>query len=616
MDREQREDLIKIILAAILFAVAFFIPLKGTWRLVVFMVPYLIVGYEVLFSAVRNILHGEMFDENFLMSIASIGAICIGEYPEAVAVMLFYCIGEFFQDFAVGKSRRSIAALMEIRPDSAIVLRNKTEEKVSPEEVLIGEIILVKPFERIPLDGVIVDGETSVNASALTGEALPIDKKVGDSVLSGTVNLSGVIKVEVKSPYAESTVAKILDLVENASEKKSRPEAFITRFAKIYTPCVVASAVLLAVLPPLIFAAPWSEWIRRALIFLVVSCPCALVVSVPLSFFGGIGGASRKGILIKGASSLEALSRVKTVVFDKTGTLTKGNFAVTAIHPETVSEEELLAIAAAAESFSSHPIAESIVNAHGRPIDSSRFGEVSEIPGMGVKALIDGKNICVGNCVLMESEGAPWHDCEITGTVVHIASDCKYIGHIVISDEIKPDSKQAVVSLTNLGISRIVMLTGDMKKVGEAVADALSIYEVYTELMPDAKVSAVEKLLLENPDKATLAFVGDGINDAPVLTRADVGIAMGAMGSDAAIEAADVVIMDDKPSKIASAIKLSKRTMRIVRENIVLALAIKAIVLILGAVGLANMWFAVFADVGVLILATANAMRTLFVKEI
>jgi len=599
----------------VLFAVAFFIPVKGTWRLVIFLVPYLIAGYEVLFSALRNILHGEVFDENFLMSAASIGAICIGEYPEAVAVMLFYCIGEFFQDFAVEKSRRSIAGLMEIRPDSAVVLRNGSEEKVSPEEVGVGEIILIKPFERIPLDGVIIEGETSVNASALTGEALPVDKMVGDSVLSGTVNLSGVIKVEVKSNFAESTVVKILDLVENASEKKSRPEAFITRFAKIYTPCVVAGAVLLAVLPPLLFAAPWSEWIRRALIFLVVSCPCALVVSVPLSFFGGIGGASRKGILIKGANSLEALSRVKTVVFDKTGTLTKGNFAVTAIHPEAVSEDELLGIAAAAESFSSHPIAESIVNAHGKHIDSTRFGEVKEIPGMGVKALIDGKNICVGNCVLMESEGAPWHDCEITGTVVHITSDCKYIGHIVISDELKPDSKQAIIQLSDCGVSRIVMLTGDMKKVGEAVARELSINEVYTELLPDAKVNAVEKLLAEKPEKSTLAFVGDGINDAPVLSRADVGIAMGAMGSDAAIEAADVVIMDDKPSKIASAIMLSKRTMRIVRENIVVALAIKAIVLILGAIGIANMWFAVFADVGVLILATLNATRTLIVKK-
>jgi len=599
----------------VLFAVAFFIPVKGTWRLVIFLVPYLIAGYEVLFSALRNILHGEVFDENFLMSAASIGAICIGEYPEAVAVMLFYCIGEFFQDFAVEKSRRSIAGLMEIRPDSAVVLRNGSEEKVSPEEVAVGEIILIKPFERIPLDGVIIEGETSVNASALTGEALPVDKMVGDSVLSGTVNLSGVIKVEVKSNFAESTVVKILDLVENASEKKSRPEAFITRFAKIYTPCVVAGAVLLAVLPPLLFAAPWSEWIRRALIFLVVSCPCALVVSVPLSFFGGIGGASRKGILIKGANSLEALSRVKTVVFDKTGTLTKGNFAVTAIHPEAVSADELLGIAAAAESFSSHPIAESIVSAHGKHIDSTRFGEVKEIPGMGVKALIDGKNICVGNCVLMESEGAPWHDCEITGTVVHITSDCKYIGHIVISDELKPDSKQAIIQLSDCGVSRIVMLTGDMKKVGEAVARELSINEVYTELLPDAKVNAVEKLLAEKPEKSTLAFVGDGINDAPVLSRADVGIAMGAMGSDAAIEAADVVIMDDKPSKIASAIMLSKRTMRIVRENIVVALAIKAIVLILGAIGIANMWFAVFADVGVLILATLNATRTLIVKK-
>lgn len=614
MAREQKNDLIKILLSAVIFAAALIIPSTGTLRIILFIVPYLIVGYEVIWSAIRNILHGEIFDENFLMSVASIGAICIGEYPEAVAVMLFYEVGELFQSIAVGKSRKSIAALMDIRPDYAVVLRDFDEKKVSPEEVKVGEIIIIKPFERIPLDGTIIEGTSSVNSSALTGEAAPVDKTVGESVISGTINLSSVLKVEVKSSYAESTVSKILDLVQNASEKKTKSENFITRFARVYTPCVVIGALLLASVPPLLFGELWSVWITRALIFLVVSCPCALVISVPLTFFGGIGAASREGILIKGSNYMEALSKVKTVVFDKTGTLTKGNFAVTAIHPEAVSVDDLLDIAAAAESFSHHPIAESIVNAHGKHIDKSRFGEVSELPGLGVKALIDGKTVYVGNSALMDKIGINWHDCEVVGTTVHIAVEDQYVGHIVISDEIKPDSKKAIARLSASGVSKIVMLTGDMKKVGEAVAQELSIDEVFSELLPDDKVSAIEKLLSEKPVKSTLAFVGDGINDAPVLSRADIGIAMGALGSDAAIEAADIVLMDDKPSKISRAITIARKTMSIARENIAISLVVKAVVLILGAIGLANIWFAVFADVGVMIIAVLNSLRTLAMK--
>ena len=615
MDKEQKTDLIKILLSAVFFVASLIIPTEGTVRIMLFLIPYLIVGYEVLWSAIKNILQGELFDENFLMALASVGAICIGEYPEAVAVMLFYGVGELFQSIAVGRSRKSIAALMDIRPDYAIVLRDGKELKLSPDEVEVGEIIIIKPFERIPLDGIITEGTSSVNTSALTGEALPSDKTVGDSVISGTVNLSSVIKVEVKSVYSDSTVSKILDLVQNASEKKTKSENFITRFARLYTPCVVIAALLLACVPPLLFGQLWSDWITRALIFLVVSCPCALVISVPLTFFGGIGAASHEGILIKGSNYLEALSKVKTVVFDKTGTLTKGNFAVTAIHPEAVSEEELLALAAAAESFSHHPIAESIVNAHGNHIDASRFGEVSELPGLGVKAVVDGKAVYVGNSALMAKAGADWHDCEVVGTTVHVSVDNRYMGHIVISDEIKSDAKYAISLVSETGVSKIVMLTGDMKKVGEAVAAELSIDEVYSELLPNDKVAAIEKLLSEKSEKTTLAFVGDGINDAPVLTRADIGIAMGALGSDAAIEAADVVLMDDKPSKIARAITISRKTMAIARENIVFSLLIKAIVLLLGALGLANIWFAVFADVGVSVIAVLNAMRTLLIKK-
>ena len=618
MEEEEKEgkgELIRILIAAALFVIAWLLPVEGTARLLVYLVPYLLSGYEVLWKAVRNIFHGEIFDENFLMGVASIGAFCIGEYPEAVAVMLFYGIGELFQDAAVEKSRRSISELMEIRPDYANVLRDGTEQKVSPEAVAVGETILIKPFEKIPLDGFILEGETSVNTAALTGESLPADKKPGDTVTSGTVNLTGMIKVQVESAFAESTVSKILNLVQNASEKKTRQEDFITRFARWYTPCVVASAVLLAVLPPLFFGQVWSEWIRRALVFLVVSCPCALVISVPLSFFGGIGGASRKGILIKGSTYLEALSKVDTVVFDKTGTLTKGSFRVVDVHPEEISEQELLELAAAAESFSGHPIAASILKANLRKIDDTQFGEVQELPGRGIRAVYKGKTVCAGNGTLMEDEGADWHECELSGTIVHVSMNGRYMGHIIISDEPKPDAAATVTGLKKLGVSRVVMLTGDVRRVGEDTAKQLFIDEVYTELMPAGKVEKVEELLSARSNSRTLAFVGDGVNDAPVLSRADVGVAMGALGSDAAIEAADVVLMDDKPEKLVTAVKISRKTMRIVRENIVFALAVKAVVLVLGALGIATMWLAVFADVGVLVLAILNAVRTLQVKS-
>jgi len=614
-EKEGRGELIRILIAAVLFIAAWLLPLEGTVRLLAFLVPYLVAGYEVLWTAIKNIFHGEVFDENFLMCVASIGAFCIGEYPEAVAVMLLYSVGELFEDAAVEKSRRSISDLMEIRPDYANVLRDGAEQKVSPEEVAVGETILIKPFEKIPLDGIILEGETAINAAALTGESLPQDKKPGDNITSGTVNLTGLIKVRVESAFAESTVSKILNLVQNASEKKTRQEDFITRFARWYTPCVVVSAVLLAVLPPLFFGQVWSEWVRRALVFLVVSCPCALVISVPLSFFSGIGGASRRGILIKGSTYLEALSKVDTVVFDKTGTLTKGSFRVVDVHPEEISEQELLELAAAAESFSGHPIAASILKANPKKIDNAQFGEVRELPGRGIEAIYKGKTVCAGNGALMEDVGAQWRDCHLAGTIVHVALDGVYMGHIIISDEPKPDAKATVAGLKNAGVSRVVMLTGDVKRVGEEVARGLGITEAYTELMPADKVEKVEALLAEKTGNKTLAFVGDGVNDAPVLSRADVGVAMGALGSDAAIEAADVVLMDDKPAKLVTAVKISRKTMRIVKENIFFALAVKAVVLVLGALGIATMWLAVFADVGVLCLAILNAVRTLNVKD-
>lgn len=611
MTRKQKRNLIRLILAALLFAVALFLPVQGLFRLAVFLIPYAVIGYDVLWNALRNILHGQIFDENFLMALATVGAFAIEEYPEAVAVMFFYQVGELFQSIAVGRSRKSIAALMDIRPDSATVLRDGKEYAVSPEEVQPGETILVRPGEKVPLDGIVTEGSTSVNTAALTGEALPQDKEPGDNIISGSLNQGGVIRVKVTHPFGESTVSKILDLVENSSAKKAKAEHFITRFARYYTPCVVVGAILLAVIPPLLLDGAWSNWINRALIFLVVSCPCALVISVPLSFFGGIGGASRDGILIKGANYLEALANVKTVVFDKTGTLTKGTFAVAAVHPETLSKKELLDIAALAESYSNHPIAASIVRAHGGHIDQSRIRNTEELSGRGIRAVIDGKTVCAGNGRLMDEAGANWHECHCTGTAIHVAIDGIYAGHIVISDEMKEDAKKAISELRQAGVSKTVMLTGDLQKIGNAVGKELELDEIYAELLPDQKVEKVEQLLKSKPAGSTLAFVGDGINDAPVLSRADIGIAMGALGSDAAIEAADIVLMDDKPAKIAKSIRIARKTMRIVKENIIFALAVKALVLIFGALGYAGMWFAVFADVGVMVLAIINAMRAL-----
>lgn len=608
MSRKQKTVLARIIISAVLCVVAGLLPIDGVWKLLAFSVPYLVIGYDVLWGAVRNIIHGQVFDEQFLMAIATLGAFAIEDYPEAAAVMLFYQVGELFQSIAVGKSRKSISALMDICPEYAVVLRDGEEVTVPPEEVGIGEVLIIKPGEKIPLDGEITEGSTTVNTAALTGESLPVDKTVGDRVISGTINLSGVIKVKAQSLYEESTVSKILELVENSAEKKARAENFITRFARYYTPCVVIGAVLLAVIPPLFFSQEWSMWINRALIFLVVSCPCALVVSVPLSFFGGIGGASREGILIKGANYLETLSKVDTVVFDKTGTLTKGTFAVNAIHPQNMTEAQLLDIAAAAESYSTHPVGESIVAAHKGHIDKTRIGEVEELAGMGLRAVIDGKTFFVGNGALMDKVGAGWHDCHLAGTVIHIAESSEYLGHIVINDEIKPDSKVAVAGLKELGIKNTVMLTGDTERVAKSVGEEVGIDSVCAKLLPAQKVEKVEELLSQG---CKTAFVGDGINDAPVLTRADVGIAMGALGSDAAIESADIVLMDDKPSKLPSAIRISRKTMRIVRQNIVFALAVKAIILALGAFGVANMWTAVFGDVGVMVIAILNAMRAM-----
>ena len=613
MTNKQKKTLIRIVSAAVLTVIAALIPLDGIWKGLAFAVPYLVIGWDVLWSAVRNIAHGQVFDEKFLMAVATLGAFAIREYPEAAAVMLFYQIGEWFQSIAVGKSRKSIAALMDIRPEYAVVLREGKEQEVDPEEVEIGEIIVLKPGERIPLDGTVIEGAGSVDTSALTGESLPADKTVGDTVLSGSINLSGVLKVKTSSEYAESTVARILELVENSSEKKARIENFITRFARWYTPLVVISAVLLAVIPPLFLSGSWADWINRALIFLVVSCPCALVVSVPLSFFGGIGGASRDGILVKGANYLEMLSKADTVVFDKTGTLTQGSFAVDAVHPSEISAEELLDIAAAAESYSSHPIAESVVSAFAGDIDRSRIGEIKEIAGMGIEAQVDGKTFFLGNGKLMEKAGAVWHECHLPGTAIHISEDSSYMGHIIINDQIKPEVRESINKLKELGIKQTIMLTGDSEKVAKAVAEKIGVDSYMAELLPAQKVTAVEDLLGSG---AHVAFVGDGINDAPVLSRADVGIAMGALGSDAAIESADIVIMDDRISRLPLAIKIAHRTMRIVHENIILALGVKFAILILSAFGLTNMWWAVFGDVGVLIVAVLNAMRCMIrVKE-
>lgn len=609
MSGKQKKKLLRILLAAALTLIAALLPLEGGWRLAAFAIPYLAAGWDVLWDAARNIAHGQLFDEQFLMGIATLGAFAVGEYPEAAGVMIFYQVGELFQSIAVGRSRRSIAALMDIRPDYAVVLREGEALRLSPEEVRAGELILVRPGEKIPLDGEITKGRSSVDAAALTGESLPVDRAEGDQVISGSVNLSGPLEIRVSGSYAESTVARILELVENASEKKARAENFITRFSRVYTPCVVAAAALLALVPPLLFQGSWGVWINRALIFLMVSCPCALVVSVPLSFFGGIGGASRQGILIKGAGFMETLAGVKTLVFDKTGTLTQGVFAVEAVHPEAVSEEELLDIAAAAERYSAHPVAESIIQAHGGDIDKSRLGAVEELAGLGLRAELDGRQCFVGNGALMDRVGVVWHECELAGTVVHVAVDGRYMGHIVINDRVKPEAAQALAELKRLGVRSTVMLSGDREQVARAVGERLGLDRVYGGLLPEMKVEKVEALLPEG----TLAFVGDGVNDAPVLARADVGIAMGAMGSDAAIESADIVLMDDRLMKLPLAVKISRRTMAIVRQNIALALGVKAVILALGALGYAGMWAAIFGDVGVMVVAVLNAMRAMAV---
>lgn len=607
MEKEQKKITIRLIAAALLCLLAIVLPTEGLFRFGFFLLPYLVIGYDVLFSALRGILHGEMLDETFLMTLATIGAFFLGEYPEAVAVMLFYQLGELFEDIAVDNSRKSIAQLMDIQPTTAVVLRANKEEVVSPHEVLVGETILVKPGERIPLDGVIVQGSTTLDTAALTGESLPAEKTVGERVANGSINLSGVIQVKTESLYEDSTVAKILELVETAAEKKSRAENFITRFARYYTPCVVIGALLLAVLPPLLFSQLWSLWLRRALIFLVVSCPCALVISVPLSFFGGIGGASKQGILIKGANYLEQLAKIDTVAMDKTGTLTTGTFTVSECYPPQ-DADRLLALAALAESGSTHPIAASVVSAFHGTLDHSRMGDRTEYPGMGVSANIDGTLYFVGNQKLMQQANATVVETNAIGTKLHIAEGSRYLGYLVVRDTIKPEAKESIAALHSLGIQKTVMLTGDTASVANDVAKEAGVNTVYASLLPAEKVAQVEALI---EDGRKLAFVGDGINDAPVLTRADIGIAMGALGSDAAIEAADVVLMDDNLAKLPVAIRISRKTMGIVRQNIVFALAVKGIILILGALGMANLWLAIFGDVGVSILAVLNAMRAM-----
>ena len=617
MTKKQKKMLIRILCSFVLLVAAAIVEkllpdaLPQWGWLLVFLAPYLLIGYDVLKEAGESIFHGQMLDEHFLMMVATVGALCVGELEEAVAVMLFYQVGELFQSYAVGKSRKSISALMDIRPDYANIERDGKLEQVDPEEIQVGDIIVVKAGEKVPLDGVVMEGKTTLNTAALTGESLPRDTAEGDEIISGCVNISGLIRVRVTKPFSESTVSRILELVENASNKKTRTERFITRFARIYTPAVVGAAVLLAIVPPLVLHGNWSDWIYRALTFLVVSCPCALVISVPLSFFGGIGGASSKGILVKGSNYIEALAHCETVVFDKTGTLTEGSFQVTAVHPDAVDEKELLRLAAAAESYSDHPISLSLKAACHDSIDSKLVTNVHEIAGKGVQAEFEGHTLSVGNGKLMESLGIEEHKCHKVGTIVHVAMDGKYLGHIVISDVIKPDAAKAIADLKACGVQRTVMLTGDRREVAQNVAQQLKLDDVKAELMPQGKVEAVEELLKAKSPKSTLAFVGDGINDAPVLSRADIGIAMGALGSDAAIEAADVVLMDDQPSKIAEAIRISRKTMGIAMQNIVFALAVKAVVLAVTAFGAGNMWWAVFADVGVSVIAILNAMRAL-----
>ena len=615
MSKKQKRMLFRVLASAVLFAVALLLPTEGWLRLFTFLIPYAVIAWDVLWRAVRNIAHGQVFDENFLMSLATVGALATGEYPEAVFVMLFYQVGELFQSYAVDQSRKSITSLMDIRPDYANIEVDGQLRQVDPEDVAVGDTIVIKAGERIPLDGVVLEGTSNVDTAALTGESLPREAQPGDDVISGCVNLSGLLRVRVTKAFEESTVAKILDLVENSSSKKAKAENFITKFARYYTPAVVLAAVALALLPPLFTSIQWVDSIQRALNFLVVSCPCALVISVPLSFFGGIGGASKNGILVKGGNYLEVLAKTELVVFDKTGTLTRGVFNVTAIHPDHCGEAQLLELAALAESYSDHPISRSLKEAYGKELDTSRVSNVEELSGRGVRATVDGRQICAGNDKLMEDIGVSWHPCHRVGTTVHVASDGVYLGHIVISDEVKPDAKEAITALKACGVRRTVMLTGDAKAVGESVAQELGLDEVHTQLLPADKVTRVEALLGEVSPKGALAFVGDGINDAPVLSRADIGIAMGGLGSDAAIEAADVVLMDDKPSKIAVAIRVARKTLRIVRQNIVFALGVKLLVLALGAVGLANMWEAVFADVGVSVIAILNAMRALRTGE-
>ena len=612
MSKKQKKGLVRIGAGAVLLVAAYLLPVEGWASLVAFLVPYAVVGWDVLWKAVRNILHGQVFDENFLMALATIGAFATGEYSEGVAVMLFYQVGEWFQRYAVGRSRRSIAALMDIRPDHAnLVGPDGTARQVDPDEVQVGDVILVKPGERVPLDGTVLEGNSMLDTAALTGESVPRRTAEGDTVISGCINGSGLLRVRVEKPYGESTVAKILDLVENAGEKKAKAENFITKFARWYTPAVVIAALALAVLPPMVLGGGWADWVRRALIFLVISCPCALVISVPLSFFGGIGGASKRGILVKGGAYMEVLANARTVVFDKTGTLTKGVFSVTAVHPHEIDKTHLVELAALAESYSTHPIAISLRAAYGKTPDAARVAGYEELSGRGVRARVDGRTVCVGNGRLMDEAGAQWHECHLTGTVAHVSVDGSYAGHIVISDEVKPDAAAAIAALKEAGVKKTVMLTGDAREVGEAVAKQLGIDEAYTQLLPADKVEHMERLLARQPKGEALAFVGDGVNDAPVLARADVGIAMGGIGSDAAIEAADVVLMDDKPSKLAEAVRISRRTLRIVHQNIAFALVVKALVLALGALGMATMWEAVFADVGVMVLAILNAMRAL-----
>ena len=619
--------LIRILLAAALMILLNFVPVTGYGRFLLYLIPYLIIGYDILLKAAKGVRNRQPFDECLLMAIATIGALVIaiadkGDYVEAIAVMLFYQIGEWFQSYAVGKSRRNISELMDIRPDYANVERNGGLEQVDPDEVEIGSVIVVQPGEKVPIDGIILEGNSSLNTSALTGESLPREAKPGEEIISGCVNMTGVLRIRTTKEFGESTVSKILDLVENASSRKSKSEQFITRFARIYTPAVVYSAIALAVLPPLVrmfgmgLAADWGNWIYRALTFLVISCPCALVISIPLSFFAGIGGASNAGVLVKGSNYLEALSKTKYVVFDKTGTLTQGVFEVSDVHHNELERQKLLEYAALAESASSHPISKSLQKAYGKEIDRSRVTDIQEISGNGVTAKVDGVSVAAGNGKLMKRLGIPYIECHYVGTIIHMAIDGKYAGHIVISDVMKPHAKEAVEALRRAGIEKTVMLTGDAKKVADQAAAALGIDEVYSELLPADKVAKVEELLASKPEKVRLAFVGDGINDAPVLSRADIGIAMGAMGSDAAIEAADIVLMDDDPMKISKAIRISRKCLRIVYENIWFAIGIKVICLILGAVGLANMWLAIFADVGVMILAVLNAIRALFVKQL